>query len=353
MRRIAATVIMTVLIAGASHSADVALVNATLSLQQHPGEGIDTYYEAVKRGLEQNAVQYDTVTDEQIVDGALSGYKLAIFPYTLDTTPEHTQAILDYVEAGGNLMWFYTVPPALQETLGIAADTYRRNEYEGQLHTMEFVDDAPSGFPERLRQESRSARVVTELTDDARVIADWLDSEGNSTGTPAVVLTDHSVYVVHVLWPVADTAAQHHLLLATIGHFVSGAWEQIVDSAIAGALMEAHYESMEAFVNDMRGGPRAEPLSLEARKLAESAREALVEEDYAGALADAQKVHALVQRAVASCFPSRTYEMRGAWMSFPRDDMDWDATMAELEAANFDAVFPLMCTPGASAYPSE
>lgn len=353
MRRFALIPLSLIACLGAGHAADVALVKSTLSLQQHPAAGIDTYHEAVKRGLDQNAVDYDIVTDEQIIEGALSAYDLAIFPFILDTTPEHTQAILDYVAAGGNLMWFYTVPPALEDTLGIAEATYRRNEYAGQLHTMDFLDAAPPGFPEEVRQESMSARVATELTDDARIIADWLDSEGNSTGTPAVILTDHSVYVAHVLWPNADTAAQHHLLLATIGHFVPGTWEQVVNNAIEGALLDAGFDGMDVFVNDMRGGPQSEPLSQQARELADQAREALANESYAEALARAQQVHSVIQRAAASRFPSRPCEMRGAWMSFPRDDIDWDAVMTELQAANFNAVFPNMCSPGAAAYPSD
>lgn len=353
MPRIAIAVLVAVICGTSSHAADVALIRATLSLEGHPTSGIDTYYQAVKRGLDLNAVEYDIVTDEQIVAGALADYRLAIFPYTLDTTPEHTQAILDYVEGGGNVMWFFSVPSALQETLGIRALTYRRNEYEGQLHTMDFTDDAPPGFPEEVRQESKSAQVATALTDDARVIADWLDFEGNSTGTPAVVLTDHSLWVAHVMWPDADTTAQHHLLLATIGHFVPGAWERMVARAIDGALLDAGYGNMDAFVNDMRGGPLAEPLSLEARRLAESARAALAEEQYSEALASAQEVQSVVQRARAACFPSRPFEMRGAWMGFPGDDIDWEAIMTELEAANFNAVFPNMCSPGASAYPSD
>ena len=113
MYRILTSVIIALTVASAAHAADVALISATFSLQEHPGQGIDTYYEAVKRGLDQNGVEYGIVTDEQIVAGELAAYRLAIFPFMLDTTPEHTQAILDYVAGGGNLMWLYTVPSAL------------------------------------------------------------------------------------------------------------------------------------------------------------------------------------------------------------------------------------------------
>ncbi len=353
MPRILVPVMLAMVAGSAAHAAEVALVQATFSLEKHPDAGIGTYYEAVKRGLDQNSVAYDIVTDEQIVAGELAAYSLAIFPFALDTTPEHTQAILDYVAGGGNVMWFFSVPEGLQEMLGLQALTYRRNEYEGQLHTMQFTDDAPPGFPEQVRQESKSAQVATELSDGATAIADWLDSKGTSTGTPAVVMTDHSVWVAHVLWPEADTAAQHHLLLATIGHFVTGAWERMVGDALAGALAGTGYADFDALLAATRGNQAAAASARQAQQLAAEGERALREERYADALAAAQQVHAATQRALAAGFPSRPYEMRGAWMSFPSDAIDWDAIMAELEAEHFTAVFPNMCTPGAAAYPSE
>ncbi len=342
-----------VLMGTATYAADVALVHATLSLEKHPTSGIDTYYEAVKRGLDANAVEYDIVTDEQIVEGALAAYKLAIFPFTIDTTPEHTAAILEYIAGGGKVMWFFSVPAELREALGIAAMDYRRNEYPGQLATMVFAEDAPPGFPERVRQASLSAQHVTELTDDARVLADWLDSEGNSSGTPAVILTDHSLYVAHVLWPDADTAAQHHLLLATIGHFVPGAWQRIIDNALAGAIATTGHDSLDALDAASAGYATARGLVAQARAEADRAHEALDDQRFSEALEIAQQFAQTVQLAVAATYPSRPFEMRGAWMGFPRESTDWDAIMADLERAHFTAIFPNMCTPGAAAYPSD
>lgn len=339
--------------ATAAHAADVALVRATFSLERHPTSGIDTYYEAVKRGLDANAVRYDLVTDEQIVAGELAAHKLAIFPYTLDTTPEHTQAILDFMAGGGKVLWFFTVPRPLWEPLGIVAMAYNRDLYPGQLHTMVFAEDAPPGFPARVRQESLSAYQATELTADARVLADWVDSEGKSSDFPAVVLTPRSVWIAHVLWANADTAAQHHLLLAVIGHFVPGAWEGMVEDAFAGALASTGYESLDAVEAASAGSAAATDLIVQARTQQANARVALAEERFSEALALAQQFQQTLQSAVAAGYPSRPFEMRGAWMSFPRDDMDWDAIMAELAAAHFTAVFPNMCTPGAAAYPSE
>jgi len=336
-----------------AQQADVALVHATLSLRDHPGSGIDTYYAAVKRALDQNAVEYDIVTDEQIVAGELADYKLAIFPFTIDTTDEHTAAILEFMDGGGKVLWFFSVPAALREPLGIASITYRRNEYPGQLHTMHFAADAPPGFPQAVRQESMSCQHVTGITEDARVLADWLDSEGNSSDTPAVVMTDRSVYVAHVLWPNADVPAQHHLLLAVIGHFVPGAWERVIANSLDGAVTTTGYESLDALIAATSAVPAAREAGERARALAEQARAAVAEERYTDALTAAQAFGRSIQSAAAATYPSRPYEMRGAWMGFPNDETDWEAIMSELEAANFTAVFPNMCGPGAAVYPSD
>ncbi|MGC9318011.1 MAG: family 10 glycosylhydrolase, partial [Armatimonadota bacterium] len=338
-----------------AQTADVALVRATFSLEGHPNAGIDTYYEATKQALDANAVQYDIVTDEQIVEGALAEYALAIFPFTIDTTEEHTAAIQAYVEAGGNLLWFFTVPEGLWQTLGIAEMHYERAEYRGHLHTMDFNDQAPAGFPESVRQVSMGLQIVTATTDDARVIATWFNDAGEDTGIPAAVLTDHSAWLSHVLWPDADASAQQHLVLATIGHFVPGAWERIVESALAGALQDAGYESLEALEGPgpASHAPAARLLEGQAREQALQARQALEDGEFGQALALTRQFRDTVQRAAAASYPSRPYEMRGAWMGFPTDDTDWEAIMAELEAANFTALFPNMCNPGAAVYRSK
>jgi len=352
MVRRAALLLMLAALASVAHAADVALVSATFSLEKHPNSGIDTYYEAVKRGLDTNAVRYDILTDEQIVAGELAGYQLAIFPFTIDTTPEHTQAILDFMADGGKVLWFFSLPRPLWEPLGIVAMAYNRDLYPGQLHTMRFTEDAPAGFPAKVRQESLSAYQVTELTDDARVLADWVDSEGKSSDFPAVIMTPRSIWVAHVLWPNADTAAQHQLLLAVIGHFVPGAWQAMLDDSLAAAVASTGYESLDALGEAARQAPVAVDLIAQARAQQTEAQAALAGERYSDALALAQQFRLTLQGAVAATYPSRPFEMRGAWMGMPRDGTDWEAIMSELERAHFTALFPNMCTPGSAAYPS-
>ena len=66
MKHLLNAIMICTVVSCSAHAADVALVQATLSLEEHPSSGIDTYYAAVKRGLDQNAVEYDIVTDEEI-----------------------------------------------------------------------------------------------------------------------------------------------------------------------------------------------------------------------------------------------------------------------------------------------
>ncbi len=57
------------------------------------------------------------------------------------------------------------------------------------------------------------------------------------------------------------------------------------------------------------------------------------------------------QIARAAAFPSRAGEFRGVCVA-SRDSTDWDALMSALKAANFNAVFPLMCNADSANYPS-
>ncbi len=215
---------------------------------------------------------------------------------------------------------------------------------------MKFTD-APPGFPAEVRQESPSSRIVEEVLPGSRVIAIWHDKDGNSTGVPAVVLSPNGLFVSHVLWPNADADQQTRFLLGAIGHFIPGKWDQIVNGVLAKAASGADRDRLD----DLR---KASKMPL-ARRWAEKAiaqqrraREALAAGRFGEALDLANEFSVSVRKAFAATFPSRPYELRGAWLH-PDDSTDWETIMSELEDANFNAVFPLMCYPNSAKYPSK
>ncbi|MEW6354687.1 MAG: family 10 glycosylhydrolase [Planctomycetota bacterium] len=335
-----------------AQQADVAVVKSTIAAKKDPGQarGYDAHREAVTRKLEQCGVPFDLLTDEQVIAGKLVEHKLAIFPFNSVTQQDEIGQILKFVEGGGKLMWFYSFPEALGKTLGIGKYSYRGVKYDGEFHTMKFAD-APPGFPAAVHQESPNSRIVEEVLPGSRAIALWRDKDGKDTGVPAVVLSPNSLFLSHVLWGNADADQQSRLLLGAICHFIPGKWGEIVNNVLAKAGPEAGYDSLDA-LRKAAEKPVAREWAEKAIAQERKAREALAARRFDEALDLAKQVQASAQMASAASFPSRPYELRGAWVH-PNDSTDWEVIMAALADANFNAVFPIMCGPELAKYPSQ
>jgi len=117
---------------------DVAVVKGTFTAKQRPASArsVALYCGIVQRALEQNGMEYDLLTEEQVVAGKLAGYKLAIFPFNTVWHDDEMQQVVKFIDGGGKLMWFYTVPPPLQQFLGIRKYSYRGVNYEGEFSVM-------------------------------------------------------------------------------------------------------------------------------------------------------------------------------------------------------------------------
>ena len=333
---------------------DVAVVKGTFTINERPseGRGAAAFCKTIEAGLEQSGVKFNLLTEEHVVKGKLAGHKLAIFPYSAVWHEDEIEQVVRFVEGGGKLMCFYTVPVELRKFLGVGKCGYRRAGYPGEFSVMQFADDRPPGFPAQVRQNSPNTRVIEEVTEDGRTIAVWHDSKGKNTRVPAVVISPHGLYVSHV-FKSGNSSEQHYLVLATLGHFIPGKWAEIVEGMLAEAAPSAGHESLEALVHATRHRQAAHDRAKEALAHAGQAKQLLAENEFTRAFTLAKRVQDTIQLAAAASFESRPYELRGAWMGQPTDDTNWDEIMSELEAANFNAIFPLMLNPASAVYPSE
>ncbi len=346
------TVFVFLCAAAFGQQADVAIIKATFSIAERPAEGRGsvTFSKIIESALSQSAVLFDMLTEEQVEEGSLAGYKLVIFPYSAVWHEREIERTLEYVRGGGKLMCFYTAPAELRGPLGFEMLNSPRAEYEGQFQIMTFTEDRPKGFPALVHQDSPNLAVVRPVG-GGRVIANWHDKDSVDTGFPAVVLSENGVYVSHV-FKSGNQSEQALLVLATLGHFVPGSWDRMVEGMLAEAGPAAGFDSLDELIAATAGVPDAEKWAASARALQEEATVALAAQEYERALGLARQSQDDAQRAATGAFSSRPHELRGAWMGFPSDETDWEAIMSELEAANFNALFPLMCDGNVAAYPS-
>ncbi len=305
-------------------------------------------YDAItERLLEKSGIGYDALTDDDVVAERIAEYRLLIFPLNSGLGRNHRLVpVANWLRAGGKTFFMSNVPSDLQALLGIETWESRGKQYAGEFTTMVFTDDRPPGFPAEVFQESPNARLVSAVNERGRVVADWHDRDGKDLGG-AVVITPDSVWTSHVFWSGANVEQQRQLLVASICYLLPDQAATLVEGLLAEALTQSGYEDFDALVAAAEGTPDARKLAREAAEAVRTASAATGGE----ALGAAWNVGELVQQAAAALYPSRPYELRGAWMH-PDDAFDYAAVADEMAAANFNAMFPIVCGPNYSKYPS-
>ncbi len=324
------------------HGADICLVR-----------GGSIYDGITENLLAASGIDYDPITEaEAAAEGVLTTYRMAIFPLNSQFRGKDLDRVVELVDGGGKLLYMSGIPSQLQEMLGIGEWESRGKAYAGEFAVMKFTDDRPAEFPAQVYQESPNSRIVHSTLDHAKVLAVWHDSTGKDLGFPAVIATEDTVWTAHVFWGGANVDQQRHLLTATVAYLLPDTLPGLVAGIMSEALATGGYQNLDDLVAAARDYPRARPIARRARANAGAIDKALASETPGVALALASEVRADIQTAAAAIFPSRPYELRGAWMH-PDDAFDYEAVMAELAAANFNAVFPIVCGPNYTKYPSD
>jgi uncharacterized lipoprotein YddW (UPF0748 family) len=336
----------------AAEQPEIVVVEGTFTVARSPseGRGAQQFCDKVETALSDAKIPFTLATEEQVEEGILSGHKLAIFPYSAFWSDAEQQKVVEFINSGGKLFAFYTVPPPVAELLGVEGLQLKRADYEGQYSEMRFPDDRPPGFPSVVHQTSGNIQVC-EPAGGARAIAMWHDREGKPTSAPAVILSENGVYMSHVLHS-GNMAEQSMLVLAVVGHFLPHVWEDAVAGSIAAVPEAAEVDSLEALRQLTESRRPARRLVQQAGLAVEQAREKLAVQEYQQALAEAGRAQTLAQDAVAATYGSRDGEFRGVWHGGGAEK-DWEAIMTSLEDAGFTAILPLMCTGNHAYYPSD
>ena len=344
-------VLSLITVGACAQTPEVAVVRGTFTIEKNPSEGraAAQFSAKVETALQEASLPFSLLAEEEVERGALEGHRLAIFPYSANWTETETAQLVRFITGGGKAFLFYTVPGPVLDAIGARNTGSRRQDFEGQYAQMRFADDRPAGFPASVKQTSRNL-ALCEPVGESQVIARWYTSEGEDTGTPAVILSPTGAYMSHVLHE-GDAGQQGMLVLAVVGHFLPHLWDMAVQGALDSAFTVAELSSLQALREQAAGHAAAETLAKRVEGTLAEARAALADKRYEVALEAARSASGLAADCVAATYGSRDGELRGVWSG--GGARDWEATMAALEEAGFNAIFPNMCSANYTSYPSE
>ncbi len=299
-----------------------------------------------------------TLVDEPDVDGAmLAGAPAVILPYNPAATNTLAATLASYLERGGHITGFYTLPERLQAATGIRKTAYRRAaDIPGGLAAIRPAGDILPGAPARVEQRSWNLNVFAPEP-SARVAATWLNDAGQDTGCPAVLVSRRAAWMSHVLLNTDDDQGGR-LLLAMLATGVPTVWRDAAGHRLAGLGRALRLGSVADAIRLI--GAQAPPGSPAAAALvqAQATQDAATRALRAGAFAEALTLadacddrlldaYCRVQRPLAG-------EFRAVWCHRGQgiDGWTWERSISQLRGCGFNTVLPFVASGSTAAYRS-
>jgi uncharacterized lipoprotein YddW (UPF0748 family) len=297
--------------------------------------------------------------DTDVAAGALAGRKLAICAYNPNMPDDVVQALIDFVQGGGKIMVFYSLPPRLGEVLGITPGEYMAGTGD-RFASLHFNTQLIPALPKEAIQASWNINHVEPIGPNTKVVATWYKGDGTTDNLPALTLNDAGVYMTHILLS-DDPQAKTQMMLALVGDLVPSVWPDVAQRALAQLGQVASIDGIDAlaaYVDQHAVGERkqqAQQLVLKARGLAEAAQRVYDNKRYDAVPAAVREVNDVTQQAYDLSHVSRPGEFRAVWChsAFGIGDWGWDKCMKILADNGFNAVVPNMFWAGRAYYRSE
>lgn len=338
----------------------VTLVRCDSATRTSPGEAESArrFCNAVADQFKVLGVEYSTLSDLDVTAATLRHSRLIVLPHNPVMPEEAVKALARFLEDGGRLLSFYGMPAGLRAAARIDAGPFLRAADAGGFAAMRFVDGALPGAPAMVKQNSWNIREPKAVPGTSRLVAEWLDSQGNPTGNAAIVASTNAIEMSHVLLD-DDAANQRGMLLAMAGYLVPQLWQQSADAALARIGRLGGYRDFDEAAAEISRAAVGDPDVLspleDARRLRAEAIAHRAAGRYPEACASAAEAAGRVLAAFAAAQKPLAGEFRAFWChsAFGVPGMNWDAAIARLADNGFTAILPNLLWGGVAFYPSR
>ena len=214
--------------------ATVAIIRAESAALRQPDEArsVDSAAEGIARHLNALGIGCATLSDLQLSSAQLQKVRLVILPHNPEMPDEASHEVERFVRAGGKLLAFYSVPDKLRPVLGIEPGRFVKQERPGYFAALRLADGALPGAPAVVGQRSWNIVDFRPAPGAGRIVADWLDDQGQPTGHGALVATANSLVMSHILLD-DDAVNKRRMLQAMLGYLVPDLWREAASAVLA------------------------------------------------------------------------------------------------------------------------
>jgi uncharacterized lipoprotein YddW (UPF0748 family) len=307
--------------------------------------------------LEELGLGSDVIEESAVAAGGLLRRRVAVLPYNPALKADCAEALARYAEGSGKLVLCYTLSPRLGAVLGFGRPKYVGQRRPGQFAEMRFEAGGMAGLPKSVRQASWNITAVEPVGQNASVLARWYDDAGQSTGHPAVLLSQRGAFLSHIILS-DDREGKKQLLAAILGQLAPPLWKGMAQAALDRVGRVGHCrntDELRAFLGPSAAGAENVRYMLSARQSSDRAQDRFARGEYPEAVALARSAHESFVEAYLRAQPSPEREGRAMWNhsgtgAYPGD---WDRTAKLLAQNGFNMVLPNMLWGGLAHYASD
>ncbi len=340
--------------------ANVAVLRCDSLARRSPEErrNIEQFTENAARFLRASDVGCAILSDEDVAPDALRKAKVLVLPYNPSAPDRIISELSAYVENGGKVLAFYSLPDQVRTLLRLGEGAHIKAAYQGNFSSIRFGTNALTAAPNAVGQNSWNIESFKMGKSGARVLAEWFDANGKPTGYPAVLGSTNFMLMTHVLL-LDDPANKSRMLLAMAGALAPELWRDAAQAAwnrIGRFSGFDSYDEAAPVIAHMAG----EDLVVTARLssvqgMRGSARHLLSTGDFAGSIALSADAARLLQEAFYRAQKPLPGEFRGFWChsAFGVQGMTWEEAISRLAENGFTSILPNMLWGGVAFYPSK
>lgn len=317
----------------------------------------ERFDERLSRQLSARGLRHASVTEAELSPATLAKAELLILANNTQLTDEATTAIEGYLRDNGRLLAFYSLPPRLLSAAGIGAGKHLLADPKGRFASIRPVGASLVGAPAATGQASWNIIAHQPIAGRSRTVAEWFDDAGKPSGFPAIIASDNTVLMTHVLLD-DDKENKSQLLLAMAGLLRPAIWHDSIAVKLRRLDELGEFKDFAAACAFVRSRPGATPMALTRLDAAVAARADALAQEKAGhftqSLASADQAMRLFQEAYCLAHPAKPGEFRAVWChsAYGVKNRTWDDAILNLKNNGFTAIFPNMLWGGVAYYPS-
>ncbi len=319
-------------------------------------------HQRMARLLTDAGIPFIRITDRDVERRGLPGGRIAIYPHNPHMTKAEVNRLIRFMDRGGKVIAFYSVPPSLTEAMGIRQIGWRKAKHADELHTIAFTDEVERGYPQSILQNSWNMQQAKPIGDAAQVVG-WWRSRGGKKGQPAVLRSARGQFITHILTH-GDNAEKQRFILASLVSLDRAIAHQLVNAHMQHATAPLHNGDLEAhialFVDHLTAQQKAD-IASHVHKAKDDLASIAEPSSPAAPLEVARTLDVIgsatrhIQRARMLAYPKWNTPYRAMWCHDARGipGWTWEQSAKYLADHNINMVFVNMLWGGRAYYPSD